>query len=119
MEGKRAEDGCWTKPNTRLLWHVQLLEPLDHHPTNEIIEVLEYGTQSLLVCHGIEALLSRSQQLVSQSLCMGIEIVGCRDKGGRRVMKKDDDVGTPLVVADDDDRTACSSRAERVERRRH
>jgi len=47
---------------------------------------------------------------------VAIEIVGCRDKGGRRVMKQNDDVGTPLVVIDDDDRTTCSSRAESVER---
>jgi hypothetical protein len=52
---------------------------------------------------------------------MAIEIVGSWDKRGRRVMKQNDDVGTSLVVIDDDDRTMCtgSSREEHVERSRH
>jgi hypothetical protein len=53
VEGKRAENRHWTKPNMRLFWHIQLLEPLDYQSANKIIEVLEYETQSLLVCHEI------------------------------------------------------------------
>jgi hypothetical protein len=40
---------------------------------------------------------------------MVIVLVACRDKGGKRAMKQDDDVGTPLVVTDDDDRTTSGN----------
>src|SRR6266850_3433863 len=47
----------------------------------------------------------------------GIEVVGCRNQGGRAVVENDDDVGTPPGVIDDDYRPVRCSGMESVEGR--
>jgi hypothetical protein len=44
-----------------------------------------------------------------------IEITCCSDKRWRRVMEKNDDVGTLVGMVDNDDRSVHSSRAESFE----
>jgi len=105
VQGERTKYRCWTPPNPGLLWYIQGFEPFDNWLADKVIQARKYGAQMTLILLGIKTLLlgvSAILQPIPKFHCTAVKVPSGSDEGRRGVVEKDEDVGTPNGMINDD-----------------